>query len=129
MLKGISATSSYTIFIGNIIVMLTLISLFTTQIIAPGIDSMHVIESVSLGNTIAAVTNALSVQDEGEITISFPKDYRVATGIEGGKNFIYVENKEKKVFLEAKLKSLFDRTSKGIRIIKAPGELVEVVPI
>ena len=127
-MKAVSATSSYIIFIANIVVMLTLVSVFTTQIIAPGIDSMHIIESASLGNTIASVTNALSVQEEGEVIISFPKDYRVATGIEGGKNFIYVEDKEKKVFFQSKLKSLFDKTIDGIKISKKPGELMEVVP-
>ena len=128
MLKGSMAVSAYIMLIGKLIVEIVLLSMFTSQVIIPGINAAEVIESVSLSNSLATSINSLSIQDEGTIKFTFSKEFLIITGIES-KNFIAVEKEDKKVFLEAKLKNLIHKKTKTLIIKKDfSSNLIEVIP-
>ena len=129
MLKGSMAVSAYIMLIGKLIVEIVLLSMFTSQVIIPGINAAEVIESVSLSNSLATSINSLSVQEEGTIKFTFSKEFLVITGIDGKKNFIAVEKEDKKVFLEARLKNLIHKKTKTLIIKKDfSSNLIEVIP-
>ena len=128
MAKGSMAVSAYIMLIGKLIVEIVLLSMFTSQVIIPGINAAEVIESVSLANSLATSINSLSIQDEGTIKFTFSKEFLIITGIES-KNFIAVEKEDKKVFLEAKLKNLIHKKTKTLIIKKDfSSNLIEVIP-
>ena len=132
-LKGSWGTTEYFAIIGMLIIEIILISMFATNFIIPGTDSAEIIESVSLGNSIATTINALSVQDEGTIKLIFSKEFLVVGGTENKKNYISVISdkggkKENKVFLEAKLKNLIHQNTKSVTIKKErESDLIEVL--
>src|SRR3989338_2840741 len=129
MAKGSMAVSAYIMLIGKLIVEIVLLSMFTSQVIIPGINAAEVIESVSLSNSLATSINSLSVQEEGTIKFTFSKEFLVITGIDGKKNFIAVEKEDKKVFLEARLKNLIHKKTKTLIIKKDfSSNLIEVIP-
>ncbi len=131
-MKGFALTE-YILTIGLLIVEVILLSMFTVNFLIPGINAAEVIESVSLGNSIATTANALSVQDEGEIKLTFSRDFLITAGIENKKNYILVtgsgeDKNENKVFLEAKLKNLIQKNTKTLTLRKTGGsDLVEVL--
>ena len=127
-MKGSYEMVEYFSLIEILIVVSALVIIFATHFLIPGMDASKLIQSVSQGNLLATTINAMSVQEEGEVKISFTDVLRVVVGIENKRNFISVGDEKKKIFFEARVKNLLSKKAKQLVIKKdKSSSLVEVI--
>lgn len=118
MAEGAPAIGELIMFVGIMLLGLIVVFIFSTKILAPGLEIASAIEDASLAYSVASVVNILSTVDAGEVKMDFSKQFDIKSAVSAGS--VYINIGDRSALIRGKLEAVSFAADK-IKIVKLKG--------